>query len=127
MYEFPFCFVLENGLPSSVNLTGAGGYCGNILYKCKAELHIPGLFKPNLKCTSPFTIHEPLRKDLAIANNYKEGSITFLCCIPRGRASMQVVFDKNAYAAGEYVGLSIIVDNTQSSVDLRHVSLKVSE
>ena len=56
-------------------------------------------------------VNELLERSLTQSANFKDGNVTFSCCVPRGKARMELLFDKNAYASGETCNLKILVDN----------------
>lgn len=50
-----------------------------------------------------------------------------MCCIPKGTVSVAASIDKNAYAPGEQVMVKLIVDNSQSQVDLEDFSFHLEQ
>ncbi len=124
---FPFQFILDHGLPGTFSLSSYGGSAFNacVRYEVRAEVGVPGIFEPNLKHYQDVLIHQPLKQALMASDTYKETKVTFLCCIPKGTVSLAATVDKNAYAPGENVMLNLIVDNSNSKVDLGDFSFKL--
>lgn len=117
---FPFQFTLDQNLPGTFDLR-SGGFSSTkatVYYEVRAEVQVPGFFEPNLKHYQEILICQPLKQHLMSSDTYKEAKVTFLCCIPKGNVTMAASIDKNAYAPGEQVMLNLIVDNSQSQVDL---------
>lgn len=129
-YVFPFQFQLEAKLPGTFEIYNRGRYSSRHLsasasYSVETEVVVPGMLKPNLHHSQDILINEPLRTALMSSDTHKETKVTFLCCIPKGTVSMAANIDKNAYGPGETVQLHLIVDNSQSQVDLQAFSLKL--
>lgn len=128
-FVFPFQFILNANLPGTFNLYSQKHFSSRVQakvwYSVEAEVAVPGLLTPNLRHSQDIIIHEPLRIAPMASETHKESKVTFLCCIPKGTINMSATIDKNAYGPGETVGLRLIVDNSQSTVDLEALSLKL--
>lgn len=129
-FVFPFQFRLDAKLPGTFEIYNHKSFSqyatANITYRVEAEVAVPGLLTPNLRHSQDILICEPLRAVLMASDTYKETKVTFLCCIPKGNVSMTANIDKNAYAPGESVQLRLIIDNSQSRVDLDCLVLRLS-
>lgn len=124
---FPFKIRLDHNIPGTFDFYG-GGFSNtqaNVKFEIRAEVQVPGFFEPNLKHYQDILICQPLKREIMSSDTYKEAKVTFLCCIPKGQVSLSAAIDKNAYAPGEQVMLSLIVDNSQSQVDLETFSFKL--
>lgn len=117
-FLFPFEFQLEHGLPGTFSFKNYQAQ-GSVRFKIKAEVAIPGLFKPNLKHDQNILISQPLDSIPMSFNSYKESNVTFLCCIPKGKISVAANIDRNAYGPGELVNVRLIVDNSTSKINLQ--------
>lgn len=129
-FVFPFQFLLDAKLPGTFEIYGQQKFSqrstkASITYRVETEVAVPGLLKPNLYHSQDILICEPLRTALMSSDTYKECSVTFLCCIPKGTISMSANIDKNAYEPGDTVRLRLILDNSSSQVDLEYLSLKL--
>jgi len=126
-YVFPFNFRLESDIPASFDLPSdyGGSRKGKIEYRIIGEVAVPGTFNPNLRTVQELIIRETLRDDMNSIETYKEGKVTFLCCIPKGTVTLSANIDRNAYGPGEQIILSLLVDNTNSDVTLDALNLKV--
>lgn len=124
-FVFPFQFQLEAKLPGTFEIYNSSQYSrhlsAKVSYQVEAEVAVPGM----LRHSQDILIHEPLRATLASTETFKETNVTFCCCIPKGRVSMSANIDQNAYRPGATVKLRLIVDNSQSRVDLEALSLKL--
>lgn len=129
-YVFPFQFPLEARLPGTFTLKNPEKFphkvTAEVYYQVEAEVGTSGFFNPNLRHSQQILIHEPLRKALMASDTYKEAKMTFMCCMPRGTVSLSANLEKNAYCPGEPVTLRLIVDNSQSTVDLPSCLLKLT-
>jgi len=124
-FSFPFQFVLDANLPGTFYTGSRSGPSGSVHFEVGAEVAVPGMFEPNLKHSQDILICQPLNKQLMAADTYKETNVTFLCCIPKGKVSLSASIDKNAYGPGDLVQLNLIVDNSNSKVDLENFSLRL--
>lgn len=124
---FPFEFTLDTGLPGTFSLYNGrqSSTQATVHYEVRAEVQVPGLFESDLKHYQEILICQPLKQQLMSSDTYKESKVTFLCCIPKGTVSLAATIDKNAYAPGEPVMLNLIVDNSQSRVDLESFSFRL--
>jgi len=122
-YEFPFAFRLPPGLPG-VYHEDTRTHSAHVFYKLKAEVHVPGLFKSNIKHTQRLVVHEGLFSEVRPVSREAQSKVTQCCCIDKGTASLRATFDKNAYVPGETARVVCEVDN-QSSLRLRHVRSKL--
>lgn len=124
---FPFEFTLDQGLPGTFSLSNSrsSGTHATVHYEVRAEVQVPGLFESDLKHYQELLICQPLKQQLMSSDTYKEARVTFLCCIPKGTVSLAATIDKNAYAPGEPVMLTLIVDNSQSQVHLESFSFRL--
>lgn len=130
-FVFPFQFQLDSKLPGTYYMTKGSSWDGyvkaSVSFQVEAEVAVPGILTPNLCHSQAILICEPLRDTLASSEVYQEQKVTFLCCVPKGVVSLSANIDKNAYCPGETVILRLVVDNSQSQVDLGACSLKLSE
>ncbi len=128
-FVFPFQFTLDKNLPGSFSMArNRGGHeRGEVTYCIEAEVAKKGIFVPNLRHSQEIIICEPLRQLLCAVDTLKEAKVTYLCCIPKGRVSMSASIDKNAYGPGDVVQLRLIVDNSESQVDLERLSLRLMQ
>jgi hypothetical protein len=128
-FVFPFQFQLDPKLPGTFEICNKRQYSrhlqASVGYQVKAEVAVPGLLKPNLYHSQEILINEPLRSMLMSSDTLKEAKVTFLCCIPKGTVTMSANIDRNAYSPGETVQLHLIVDNSESQVDLEAFTLKL--
>jgi hypothetical protein len=128
-FVFPFQFQLESRLPGTFEIYNSKRYsrylAASVAYQVEAEVAIPGMLRPNLYHTQDILINEPLRAALMASETYQEQKVTFMCCIPRGTITLSANIDKNAYGPGEVAQLRLIVDNSQSTVNLEGCSLKL--
>lgn len=124
---FPFQFRLDQNLPGTFSLSSrsSSDASAKVYYEVRAEVAVPGFFEPNLKHYQEILVCQPLQQQLMSSDTYKETNVTFLCCIPKGTVSLAATIDKNAYVPGEQVMLSLIVDNSQSKVNLEDFSFKL--
>lgn len=132
-FQFPFQFLLDSKLPGTFELArGSSNSHGqykpiraNVHYEVEAEIAVPGMFNPNLRHSQEILLYQPLDRALVGSETFKEANVTFLCCISKGTVSLAANIDRNAYAPGETVQLRLIVDNSQSQVNLEAASLKL--
>ncbi|PJF17204.1 hypothetical protein PSACC_03008 [Paramicrosporidium saccamoebae] len=128
-FVFPFQFQLDQKLPGTFEIYNKRQYSrslqASLRYHVEAEVAVPGMLKPNLYHSQDILINEPLRNMLMSSDTLKEAKVTFLCCIPKGTVTMSANIDKNAYSPGETVQLHLIVDNSESQVDLEAFTLKL--
>lgn len=103
-----------------------GDTMGRIVYKLKAEVARPGMFKANVKHTQMVQISNRLSHPITKIQMTKESNVTSCCCIDMGEISCAAILDKNAYTPGEVTNLIISIDNTASDVTLKHVSFKLA-
>lgn len=102
----------------------ARGHSAHVFYKLKAEVHVPGLFKSNIKHTQRLVVHEGLFSEVRPIAREAQSRVTQCCCIDKGTAQLRATFDKNAYVPGETARVVCEVDN-QSSLRLRHIRSKL--
>ncbi|CAJ0941266.1 unnamed protein product, partial [Mesorhabditis belari] len=122
-HRFPFCFQLPiRCLPSYE------GCHGHIRYSIRAEVDRPWKF--NHKADQPFTVvtisdlnlTPSLRAPLANSRCEKTGLPLFR----RGNISIKVAIPKSGFVPGEYIPITIHVDN-QSSKDMETVEIVMKE
>lgn len=127
-FVFPFDFVLDHGLPGAFIFNNASSATyGRVLYKVKAEVVVPGMFKFNLKHNQEVIINEPLRQQISRSDSFKEENVTFCCCISKGHVSMAASIDKNAYSPGEQCKLQLMVDGKECQVDIDQISFALHQ
>jgi hypothetical protein len=128
-YVFPFTLTLDAQLPATFRLpgtfAGAGDSQAALWYDAEAEIAVPGTFTPNIRSTQEFIVKDALKAPLAALTAHEERNVTFLCCFSRGTVVLHASLLKNAYGPGDAVQARILVDNTNSQVDLEKVSVKL--
>ena len=125
MYVFPFKFRLDDNIPGSFNLSRGDAF-GQIVYKLKAEVVLPGMFQFNIKHTQILPVSTLFDSPIQRIQSCQESNVTRLCCIDMGVVTCSAILDKNAYTAGEVANLVISIDNTASDVTLDHVAFKLT-
>jgi hypothetical protein len=126
-FVFPFEFTLDTGIPGSFHLKAAGGVEGSVVYRVSCEVVTSGLiFDDSLRHAQEFCVKEPMRALPNRTETTKESDVTFLCCINKGRVGMSATVDKNAAFPGERINLHLVVNNSQSQVDLRRLGFNVN-
>lgn len=125
MYVYPFRFKLDDNIPGSFAISKYNA-TGRIVYKLKAEVLRPGMFKANVKHTQLLQVSTRLRHPISQIQMAKEANVTKFCCIDMGEVSCSAILDKNAYVPGEVANLVISIDNTASDVTLKHISFKLA-
>lgn len=127
VYGFSFKFKLKQNLPGSFwyNKTGNDESQAEVDYQLKAEIFVPGSTEPKFSLSHQFVVVQPLEGEVMSSETYQEANVSFLYCIPRGQVSLSAAVDKNVYCPGESIMLSLIVDNSKSTVNLPRFSLKL--
>ncbi len=125
VYVYPFRFRLDEQIPGSFYMSN-GDAMGRIMYKLKAEVTRPGMFKANVKHTQMVQISNRLLQPITKIQMIRESNVTRCSCIDMGEISCAAILDKNAYTPGEVANLIISIDNTASDVTLKHVSFKLA-
>eukprot|EP00128_Syssomonas_multiformis_P005446 Colp12_sorted_trinity150504_noHs@22383 len=127
-YAYPFNFQLPADLPGTFHKKKMNGnpgykYKASIFYKAKAVLDIPGT-KHDLKVTQPFVIHQSFSTGTGPKFIEKEGTVMFLCCVPRGKVFVKASIDKDSYIGGETARIHVEVQNN-SKVNIDHFASKL--
>lgn len=127
-FIFPFEFVLDHGLPGTFSFnTDSRTLFARSVYKVKAEVVVPGMFKFNLKHNQEIIVNEPFQQKIRRTEAFKEENVTFCCCISQGHVSMAASIDKNAYAPGEQCLLTLTVDSQDCKVDIDRITFSLTQ
>ena len=117
-YQFPFSFVLPQGIPGTTSLS-YGGATACIYYKVKAVLDIAGMLKSDLKFRQPICVHQPPLFMSRLSSSYS-APVTVMCCCNKGFVSFNVTAAQNSYTGGQVAALVASIDN-QSSKPFKRV------
>eukprot|EP00163_Fabomonas_tropica_P023611 TRINITY_DN40986_c0_g1_i1.p1 TRINITY_DN40986_c0_g1~~TRINITY_DN40986_c0_g1_i1.p1 ORF type:complete len:438 (-),score=15.62 TRINITY_DN40986_c0_g1_i1:81-1394(-) len=126
-FALPFEFGLPQGLPGVFDERGAHGtthYSAQIVYKIKAECHVSGFMKSDLKHKQHLILREHDLSGTHPVSREGSSNVTQYCCINRGTAFMRVHTDKQMYTPGETAQVVCEVDN-QSTVRIRRIKVKL--
>ena len=125
-YVFPFRFVLDQSTSGSFKYSStAQDIDASLTYTLAAKAVPAGISFSHLKASTDISVREPARQALMPTELHREMPVTFLCCFNKGNISMSAFLDKNAYVVGETAHLRLIVDNSQSSVNLRKCKFRL--
>jgi hypothetical protein len=125
-HSFQFAFKPEEVLSGSFVLCNPDAKDKGLLqYEIRTEVLTNGNAVPNIKCYQDILLFKPYKNEIMSMSIYKETNVTFLCCIPKGKASVTAVLDKNVYSTGDDVVCKLIVDTSALQVDVPKVTVRL--
>lgn len=87
-----------------------------VVFTLKAVLDAAGVFSRDLKSRQELVVNPFFDwARMTPQRSSQQGTVMFLCCIPRGMVYLDAAFDKGAYAAGETAQISATIRNESKS------------
>ena len=119
-YTFPFCFVLQQGLPSTFNYEfkkhGNGHARVNYIIEAKVKGQL-NVFA-DIRCQQAFTVNQAVVFSLGSQKKEMKQNIVSCCCIGKGDTAITTYFEKAEYTPGETAFMICEVDNSRCKADI---------
>lgn len=122
-YNFPFCFVLPSGLPSSFKYKfrkHMEDCFAMTTYEVSASLE--NQMETSMNYTIPMSVNQPMQLSDGSKKMEMDTEVTHCCCIGKGRAKIVSYFEKQGYIPGETAYLITEADNTKSTAAIENIS-----
>ncbi|DAZ95620.1 TPA: hypothetical protein N0F65_002249 [Lagenidium giganteum] len=91
-----------------------------IKYTLKATLDVNGFFAKDFKATCHLVVYSQLIRTIQPSKDSTKKNVHYLCCIKKGKCSLAVMMDKNAYVPGETAQIQCHINN-ESEVDITNM------
>lgn len=118
-YTFPFCFKLNDILPSTFYFT-EGRTMAKIYYHMKVELNPKHKDDETLDSETPIIIRpRPLPNNAKFLQ--RDVHLYKFCCLSAGHMELKCLFDKDSYCPGETAVGEVEMDNSHGSIDIEYM------
>lgn len=118
-YTFPFCFKLNDILPSTFHFT-EGNVLAKIYYYLKVELNPKHKDDETLESETSIIIRP---KPLPNMSRLLERDVNLykFCCLSAGHMKLKCMFDKDSYCPGEHAVAEVDMDNSHGSIEIEYM------